>query len=446
MLFLFLLSFSGLFGQDNKEGGNKAFSLKEAQDYALMNNDSIKRTKLDYEIARKRVKETTGLGLPQVTGSFDFQYFIDIPTQIIPADFIPSDPPPPPGTTIEAQFGTEYSSTAGLQINQLVFDGQYIIGLKAAKTYKSLAQSMVTISETNVRANVAKMYLQALLFNQTLGILKNNLKEVDENLFELEESYKAGFIDETDVDRLRLTRQQIGNQVSSAERGLETVLLVLKFQMGYPMDEEISLTDSFDGLTNLGPLDSEPTAQPEKRPEYKSILLQKSMNDLAIKRDQVGYLPSLYAFGTFQEQNLSNEINYTGDDAPWFPISIVGLKLTLPIFDGLQKAARIQQSRLELQKTELQESSFSRGVQMETQRAYNNYTTAYETYQNEQSNVALAKKIFDRTQAKYDAGVGSGLEVNSAQIDYYAAQGNLLNAAYSLAAAKIDLDKALGNY
>lgn len=439
----------------------KTFSLAEAQTYALENNDTIKIAKLEEVKSKAQIKETTAIGLPQVNGKLSGQYFFDIPTQLLP-DFvtpavygvllaegvqIQTDPNNiPMGGMTPAQFGTNYQISAEISVNQLIFDGQYIVGLKASKAVKELSASLRNTSEINVKANVAKLYLQTLVLAESQELLIKNQSELNKNIDEMKALYQEGLADELDVDRMVLTKQRIDNQIKNVLNAHAMVKLLLKLQMGYPVENPIELSDKLDMYTSDAEELVTLEANARARPEYKTLLVNRELQRLDMERWKAGYLPQFFGFFSYSENALVNELDMANDGDNWFPTTVGGLQLNVPIFDGLSKSAKIQQSRVEMEKADIQIHQFEQGVIMQVAGAQNNYELAKSEFETEKANVGLAQKIYDRSKIKYEEGVGSSFELTSALTDLYTAQSTYLQSTYKLITAQINLEKALGQY
>ncbi|MGB0429770.1 MAG: TolC family protein [Bacteroidia bacterium] len=437
------------------------FTLAEAQQYAMENNDTIKITKLDEEKSKAQISETRAIGLPQINGSLGMNYFFDIPTQLLP-DFvtpavygvllaegvqIQTDPANiPMGGMTPAQFGTEYQISAELTVNQLIFDGQYIVGLKASKAVKNLSASLRNTSEINVRTDVAKLYLQTLVLNESQTLLLKNLDELDRNINEMQALINEGLADEIDLDRLTLTKQRVSNQVKNIVNAHAMVKLLLKLQMGYPVEKPIELSDKLNdhmgAVENLMAME----AKPSQRPEYETLMLNRELQMLDKQRWQAGYLPQMVGFFSYSENAYVNEFNQVNDGENWFPTTVGGFQLNVPLFDGLTKASKIQQSKVEIEKAELGIHQFEQAVLMQVASSKNNYELAKNEFDTEKANLELAQKIYDRSKIMYDEGVASSFELTSALTDLYTAQSAYLQASYKLISSQISLQKALGQY
>lgn len=438
----------------------KSFTLVQAQEYAMQNNDSLKLAALDIEKARKQVKETTAIGLPQVSGSLSLQYFFDIPTQLLP-DFVspavygvllqegvpimtaPEDIPS--GGMTPAQFGTEYNVSAGVSVNQLIFDGQYIVGLRASRAFQDLSASMRNTSEVNVKATVAKLYLQVLMLNETQSILEKNMDELDNNITELTALVKEGLSDQIDVDRLLLSKRRLDNQVANIENAHAVVRLLLKLQMGYPVEKPVDLTDNLDMHIGDAVTLLAEESNAASRPEYKTLELNRDLQVLDMQRWRAGYLPQVAGFFSYTENALVNELKL-GDGDNWFPTTVAGLSVNIPIFDGFSKQAKIQQAKVEIQKAEIGMHQFEQAAHLQVEQAKANYELAQVEFETEKASLELSQKIYDRSKVLYQEGLGSSFEMTAALTELNTAQSAYLQASYKLITTRINLEKALGKY
>jgi outer membrane protein TolC len=279
-----------------------------------------------------------------------------------------------------------------------------------------------------------------------MEVLDKNIANLRKTLTEVRAIHEKGFAEKLDVERLELSLNNLNAEREKITRLMEIGRNFLKFQMGYPMDQEILLSDQFDqqvGAMTVENIDVSAKIDFGLRPEYVTINLAEELTKINIRRYRVGYFPTLYAFGSHQ-QNLQRNNLFDNDENPWFGVTVVGLSLNVPIFDGLDKRAKIQRARILLDKTQLQKQDFERAVTLEVRNARTAFLNARQSVETTKNSLDLAQKIYDTTQAKFRGGVGSSMEVAQAEREFYAAQANYTNALYDLLVAKTDLDKALG--
>ncbi len=432
---LLLINF-GTFAQE------KSFSLAQAREYALNNNLELKNAKLGVDYAKKQVLETTGIGLPQINGTIDYQNFIDIPTQLAPANNF--DPTAPEDLLIPFQFGLEQSLSAGFTVNQLIFDGTYLVGLKASKVFVDLARKQSNQTEADIKQNVTKAYYAVLVTEENKKLLARNVETLEKIHFETNELFKNGFVESLDIDRLSLSLANLKTQLTNMEDQVGVAHKLLKFHMGMDVSQEISLTDSLSMLTGkLGEIPNS-KADVNNRPEYQALMVQGEISELNIKRYTASYLPSLGAFFTHSQNAFDREFNFFDSEIEYFPTTIIGLKLTVPIF-SLQNTGLRQQAKIDLQRVRNQQKNLEQLINLEVSQANTNYSNAMKQYRTQQDNLKKAEGIYKTTVIKYNEGVGSSLEMSNAQTELLTTQTNYINALYDLLNAKTDLDKSLGN-
>lgn len=433
-LLLALMISQGLRAQDN------TFSLKKAIEYALVNQHSVKNALLDEEIARKKVNELVGIGTPQIEASAELNDFLKIPVSFVPGEFFGGEP----GSYFPVQFGQQFSASAGVSVSQLLFDGSYLVGLQASRTYQELSRKQVKQSRTDVAVNVSKAYYGALVSDARLEIIEANIQRVDKLLSDTRALYQAGFVEKIDVDRLELTANNLKVEKDKMNRYKSISYSLLKFQMSFPMGQEITLSDKLEETALAG------AALPDSvnyanRPEYEVLNVSRKLQELDMKRYKSTYLPSLVAFGSFSYNNSRSEFDIFDTGLRWFPTAIIGAKLTVPIWDGLQKSARVSQAKLKLQQVDNSIEMAKSGFQLELSNAKANYQNNSSSLGIVKKNRELAMDIAKTAKIKYDNGVGSSLELVDAESSLREADANYFSTLYETIIARIDLDKASGN-
>lgn len=442
----------------NQSNAQKSFSLKEAIDYAKINNQQLNIQKLNIQDVEGQLKEYYAIGLPKLSGSVSYNYFLKLPTSIFPNFISPAiydvlfdenllprrDIDAGPGVPV--QFGTKNNLTAGLEFSTLLFDGSFFVGLKAQRLYKDLIVKQINQTESEVKYHVTKAYLGALAIQENLKILTKNISNLQKVNSDLNEFYKSGLIEKLDVDRTELSLQNLNTEKEKLQRLANITLNVLKFQINFPYEQELTLSDALNDLLNTSYLEiMDPSIQLNynARPEYPVILQGLQLAEINVKRYKMAYLPSLYGFASIQESLQRNKL-FDSKDNDWFPTSLVGLNLSVPIFDGFDKKGKIIRAKMLLDKTKLQQKEFESGAQLEFDNAKIQYLNASATIESRKKTVALAENIYNTTKIKFKEGIGSSLELSNAERDLYQAQANLLEAQINLIQAKVDLDKSMG--
>jgi len=456
---LFLLFSVSIFAQNSM-----SLSLDEAVNFALENNISVKNAKLSVLDAEQRIYENRAIGLPKVNFTAGYNYFLEVPTSLLSifpnqnlflaqnADptgqpipvlvtEIDSDGNPVFGDPQELSFGVKNNITAGLEASSLLFDYSYLTALKAARTYKDYSNSQLSVVQTDVKNKVIDAYLPALIIQENLNILDSNIVNLNQLLFETEESYKAGFVEQLDVDRLRLSISNIEVQREALARQADVVNNGLKLAMNMDINETIELTDDIESL--LTPTDAALVAGDidiSNRPELAVIDQGLALSELNVDLNKGAYYPSLVGFINYQQQFQADQIK----DGKWFPSSVAGLQLNVPIFAGFGTKAKIERAKIALATSQNQKTEFVNAVKMQISTARTSYISAQDRVNNQKDNLALAERIYNVSKVKYTEGVGSSLEISSAEQQLYQTQQAYTQALYDLLSAKFALQKALG--
>jgi outer membrane protein len=427
-------------GAQNKDSTFN-FSLKQAVDYAMNNQANVQNALLDEQSALAKKREIAGLGLPQITGSFDVKDFVDLPTTLIPAEFFNG----PPGTFIGLKFGTNYNATGEIDANQLVFDGTFFVALKASKSFLEITQKATTRTRIEAASAVTKAYYTVLITEDRLELIKANLDRLDKLLHDTQALFDNGFVEKIDIDRIRVTYNNLMTENDNTKRFAVIAYNLLKFQLGMDQKATLTLSDKLADISFSADVLSNDKFDATRRIEYSILQSQQRLNELDLKRNRVGYLPSIGVYGTIQEVAMRQQLDLFDPSKTWYPTELVGIHLSLPIFDGGQKHFRVQQSQLNIMKTQNQMKSLEQGLGMEYTTARSTLINAMNAVEVQRGNMTLAENIYQVTKKKYDQGIGSNIEVLTAETALKEAQTNYFGAMYDALNAKVDFQKANGS-
>ncbi len=436
------------------------FTLQEAVEYAMSNQVNIKNAELDKEIAKQKVRETVAIGLPQIDGKASIQNFLDIPTQVLP-DFIspavygtlvkegvtdgngnPIQMPTSFGST-PVQFGTNFNMSYGIDISQLIFDGNYLLGLKAASVYKDLSIKALKRTKIETQVNVSKAYYNVLVAQKNIELLDANIVQLKKTLDDTKAYYDQGFVEKIDIDRLNVLYNNLVTERENISRIVDLSKVLLKFQMGMPIASKLELKDKLEDVVLQQNLNTEESVNLEARVEFQLLKTQMRLNELDYKRNIVNRAPSLVAFGSFSRNGLSNEFSDLTD--VFYPTSIIGLQLNVPILGSGKKYYQTKQAKLNLEKSKNDLKNLENALSLEGKSANVTFNNSVNSLNNQRKNMELASEILRVSKAKYEQGVGSSLEVVTAQTSLKEAETNYINALFNALVAKIELEKSKGN-
>ncbi|GAB5538652.1 MAG: TolC family protein [Salibacteraceae bacterium] len=426
----------------------KAFTLEEAVEYGVKNNYQLQQAKMDIDISQNKVRETTALGLPQVNAEASYNNYIDIPVQVAPAfDLgIPGIPAPDPNDLQEFQFGLPHTLSGGITASQLLFDGSYIVGLKTAKQYLNYSLLGAEKTESEVKTSIAKTYINAVAAKENIKALEENKTNIEKIYAETNSFFEVGFLEKQDADQVRLLRSNISYQLDFANRQLESIMNLLKYQMGVPVSDPITITDDINSLIDQG---SEQALSLMDQPftvndhiDFRTVEQGERLSELSLSNTRAGYYPQLSAFFTHSQNSFSNELGDIFDT--FYPTTLWGLQMKVPIFSSGMRYTQAKQAKLELEKTRSQKTMLEQSLTMQAINAASTYRSALERYEVVNEDLELAKSIKETTRKKFNAGLASSNDLTQAESQYLTTLGNYINTTIELLNAKLDLVTAYG--
>lgn len=441
---------------------SQTFTLEQCIQYALENSANIKNATLDEQIAKARVKETRGIGLPQIDGNVSLQHNIELQRffnqAFVVEQFMGQEIDTDPSDVVAASspFQLKSAGIAALNASQILFNGSYLVGLRAANAYKDLAVKTSAQTREELISQVTKAYYTVLVNTERMKLFDNNIARVDSLLNTTRALNQNGFAENIDVDRIKVTLNNLKTEREKFSNLQVLSLELLKFQMNFPMAGQLTVTGALNDIVI-----PENAAEPEdwdytQRSDYQVLLANKRLQELNVKNMYAAGLPSLVAVGTYgystQSANVSGLFKTEtqaslpeglGPDK-WYSYSNVGLTLSVPLFSGLQRSYRVQQAKLNLQKLQNSTTQLESSIDLQVKQAAATYDNSLKTLVSQKENMQLADNVARVTKIKYEQGVGSNIEVIDAESSLKEAQINYYNALYDALIAKVDLDKAYG--
>jgi len=398
----------------------KPLSLDEAKRIAQAYNKTIQNARLDVTIAKKKALETTAIGLPQVTGKADYQHIFKVPTF------------PMGDTQIPVTFGDNTVFT--LQVSQLIFSGEYLVGLQATKVYKTISEQALVKNNIEIGASVESTYYLALTLSENLKIVRQNQAVMEQMLNQMEQMHKSGFLEDTDVDQLRVNQAAVSNLAIALEGQLKTVHNQLKYLMGMELSEQLLLTDKLENvIAAINPI-TNTDFNPNRNIDFKIMENQVAVQKLMLKREQTSYLPTISGFYQHLEKQKTPVLDFQ-------PKDVMGVSLSLPILTSGSRTMKVKQAKMELEKSLNSKEQLKEGLSLKYQSQKLSYETAYNTFLNQQKSSEISNKIYEKTIVKFKAGVSSSLDLTQVQNQYLKSVGDYYNAVLNLLNAKVELAK-----
>jgi outer membrane protein TolC len=416
-----------------------AFTAKQAVDYALKNSTQVKNALKDVEIQFQSNREITASAYPQINGTINATDYLKLPTTLIPAEFFGGAP----GTFEAVKFGTKYNASYGANIQQLLFDGQVFVGLQARAASIEYAEKNVAVTQEVIKANIYKIYYQLVVGQKQIALLDANIARSEKLLHDTKALFENGFQEKLDVDKVNVTLANLRTEKTRVQNQLQTGYLGLKYLMGMPVKNELTLTDTLsESFLREGVLTD--SVSYEDRQEYLLLKSAEKLNEFNIKRYKFTYIPTVSLTGSYNRNAQRNKFDIFKGSEPWFTTTYIGLQINVPIFDGFAKDARIKQARLTLAKTQNSIADLKNQIDMEVDSSRISIGNALISLDEQIKNMALAEQVYNQTKLKYDQGLGSNLEVTNAETELRSAQNNYFSALYDVIVARVNYLKAIG--
>ncbi|MCB8964399.1 MAG: TolC family protein [Bacteroidales bacterium] len=432
-------------------------SLTDAQCYALQYNRSVQSAKIDVESAKKKVWETTAIGLPQVSLSANYQHIFKVPEFSFPmAGLSPSPLPQIPDLQQQEiapglyqyympgekmSMAVKNNTTFDLTVSQLIFSGEYIVGLQASKVFKQLSEKSLVRTENQTMESVTNSYYMIQVVEENISVLNQSLEAMNKTYNDLAKMNEVGFNEETDVDQIKINKTNIETLINSLNAQKEILTKLLKLQLGLDFAQPIALTERLPEVIekcNLGFVGTQ-EFYVENTVDMQLTDTQVKLSELSLKRERATFLPTISGFYKHQEQLNEPSFNFAMKD-------IAGVSINLPIFSSGMRQAKVSQAKLSLKQSQLNKTNIEQSLIMEYDQAKSDYITAFSNFNMNKESMALSKKIYDKTIIKYTEGVASSFELTQNQGQYLTAQSNYYNSMLQLLQSKTKLDRILKKY
>ncbi len=448
LMFILLALIAQGYSQDNKE--ILKLSISEAQSFALLNNREVQSSKIDVKSADKKVWETLAVGLPQMNLAANYLHqfvipeinlgpYLDLnalPDGVLNKTDLVNAYQPSPSFPLSVRNNTAIDFT----VSQLIFSGQYFVGLQATKVFKKVTEKNLVKIENQTKETVADTYYLILVLGENGRLLKESLKSVDQTYNELVKMNEQGLNEETDVDQIKINKSNIQTLITSLESQKDISMKLLKYQLGVGFDRVIELTDSLPGIIKQGNIQylTSPEFNVNNSIDYQLVSNQEKISNLMLKLERSKYLPTISSFYRHEEQTNQPSFNFAVKN-------VVGASLTLPIFTTGMRNARVSEAKFDLEKSQLAKTNAEQGLIMEFETARSNYQTAYSNFNTNRESMNLSKKVYDITVIKYKEGVSSSFELTQNQNQFLTAESNYYNSVLLLLNTKAKLDRILSS-
>ncbi len=443
MKYLYVLAFMltmQLSGAQEQAG----FSLRDAINYGLSHNDKVLQARNNLLKARKKVWETTAIGLPQIDASAAYQNFIKQPVQLLPARIF--NPQAPDGTYIPVKFGTDQNMKWSAKLKQLIFNGSYLVGLQSSRTYKKITENALVKTRQKIKEAIVSAYGNALLTDESLKIMKKNIAVVEKNLFEVKQMYQNGLVEQTDVEQLQITLSNLKNQFDYLQRMKVVAYQMLNYTLGRLVDAPLHLTDTLDSLKEQSmqlDLLQKPFV-PEKNIDYLMAKNQQKAKKLQLKYEKSKALPTIAAFVNYGKNAYNNSFDFFKDNQSWYEQSLFGITVNLPIFSSFGRSAKVKQAKLDYENARIAFAAKQKELTLKYHQTKAALEHSFKNYKVARQNMALAEKIEHKETIKFKEGIGNSFQLNQARMQLYQTQQQYLKSIIEIVNNKIALENLLG--
>ena len=428
----------------NAEAQNKtkqvyAFSLEECVTFAKNNNVQVKNSLLAIDAQIQTNREIGAAAFPTIGTNAGVNDFIKIPTSLLPAQIFGGAA----GTYIPVQFGTKYNANYGINFQQLLFDGQVFVALKARASSLAWQKKNAALTEEAIKTNIYKIYYQLSASKTQLNILDANIERLSKLAHDAEIMYKNGFAERLDVDKVSVQLNNLQTEKIKANNSVAIGFMGLKMLMGMPVNDSLALTEVIDEKSLDKDILVENDFQYGVRKDFQYLSETKKLSEFNVKRYQLGYLPTISFSGSTSKNALRTKFDFF-EGGSWFNTTMISLNVNLPLFNGFARDARVKKTKIELKQIENQIGALKNNIDNEITQAKLNFMSSVATMQFQKKNMQLAETVYQQTKKKFETGTGSNTEISASQADLVTAQNNYMNALYSALIAKVDLLKATG--
>ncbi len=413
--------------------------LNDAIQLAKTNNRTLQNASKDVLMARQKRWETIAIGLPQVSLSAGYVNAIKQPVSLIPAEFFGGQP----GEFNEVIFGTEQSANAGLRLEQLIFDGSYLVGLQASEIYLRISKQAYTKTEQAIIQATTDAYVNALLAKAQVGVLEQNLEAAEQNLSEIKAVFENGLTEEENVQQLQLIATSLQSSLTYTKQMAGVAKNVLRYVMGMELDAPLTLSSTLEGLALQLQSERSETLTLKNNIDYQMAQNDIRTKELLLKLERFKSLPRISAYLSGGYDGYNQEFAFTQPEQNWFGRASFGLNLSFPVFSSFQSQAKRQQAKLALEQAKNLAENVEQELLLEESRLRNAVQFNLENMKTTAANLALASAIEKKNQIKFKEGLVSGFTLRQAQTQLYDAQNDYLTAMQQLVISKTSLSLLL---
>lgn len=435
LLFVFLLLI--FFHQKNQ--AQEIWTLEMCLQKAMTQNLQVKTLQNNAQQIQEKIKEVKGGLMPQISAEYNYAYNPNIPPTFLPGFIVGQ----PQQENVAAVLGLKQTQYFRVQASLQLFNPQLLIALKVAKVATQLSELQISKAKEDIAYNISATYYNLLTLYQQMELLKTNIKSFETTIRTTETLQKNDLAKKSDVNRLILQKKNLENQLLNIAVTENTLLNVLRVltntneNVVFGIDKNVG-----ESVENFVEMDS---TQIYKRLDFQLLDRQMMLKDLEKKTIYSQFMPNLTAIGAYNSYAYYKDFNpIERADNKSFPVSLVGLSLTIPVYDGGQKMSKLRQNKIEMANLTIQKQQQTTQIKSELDNAKKKYATSLVSLQLQTDNINLAKTTLNETKTNYQNGLVSINDIINAENDLQKTQIDYLTALVNVRIAVLDLKKNYG--
>ncbi|KAF0202185.1 MAG: hypothetical protein FD170_2156 [Bacteroidetes bacterium] len=402
--------------------------LDGARKQAMEYNKTILNSNLARDKAELALRETIANGLPQLNAAVDYSNALGAKMSIRFAENMPA-----------SEIEIKPQSNFNLSATQLIFSGNYIVGIQTARLYRDMANMSIEKTEMEVLAQVTESYQLVLLSDELLKLLRQNLINLQDLYTKTAALESVGIIEKNDLDQLFVQVNTMQNAVKSSERQMEMATNLLRLQLGVSAETELELISPISQMLDnaLAASSMGSSFRIEDHIDFRLMNQQEIVSRKMIDMQRANALPTLSGYYRYTYKLLKPDFDMT-------PANMVGLQMNIPLFSSGVRNAQVKQSRIDLETTQNNKSLLSDQLRIQEKQLLYNYNSNLETYINQKTNVEVSRRVYSSLKLKYEQGLISGLDLINADNNYLRSETDYITAIMQLLQARVQLQKLYG--
>jgi outer membrane protein len=403
-------------------------SLMDARAYALEYNKTMKNSNFAIDKAQYALREAISAGLPQINASADYSNALGAKISIRFQEGMPA-----------AEIDIKPQSNLYLNVNQLLFSGNYIVGVQLATLSKEFSNLGLEKTELDVITAVSDAYYAVLITEEMLSILEKNVENLQDLYRKSEPMVHVGVIEQTDLDQLSVQLTSLLNVRSASERQAVLAKNLLRLQLGTSIDTELILLDTLEQLIEDSALENVLLNEfnPEGNIDFRMIQQQETLTRKMVDMNKANALPTLVAFYRYTHKLLKPDFDMS-------PPNMIGLQLNIPIFSSGQRYSQTQQAKVDLKTVENNKALVEDQLRITERQMRFNFQNALETFENQQKNIEVSRRVYLNLKLKYGQGMLSSLDLINADNNYLKAESDYINSMMQVLSTRLQLEKIYG--